>query len=237
MIAGATDEGAGRSDPGQWRRRLTELAAELVRHAREQGARGLSRGVAQGRVLADVLADQTPRIPIRSQALLLAAHPGMDSDQIAAALIQASSRSTAAVGAAAGVLSAAEFAAPPLLLAAPVQVAAETVAVAAIEIRLLAELHELYQVPVPVNPGERTAAYLIAWAERRRVAGPRAAPGAVRDAAIRRVRARLVRQLGRNSSSLAPMLVGAAAGSALNSRGTKAFGRRILADLGRRPPR
>ena len=40
-----------------------------------------------------------------------------------------------------------EFAAPPTLLTAPVQLAAETLLVAAIEIKLLAELHEVYGVP------------------------------------------------------------------------------------------
>ena len=53
-------------------------------------------------------------------------------------------RTTAAIGAAAGALSAVELAAPPTLLAAPVQVAAGTLAVVAVELKLLAELHVTY---------------------------------------------------------------------------------------------
>lgn len=225
--------GGPASSSREWGRRLSILArailARSARTARVHGARGLARG----RVLADVLVESTPRIPVRTRPALLAQYPDLDDDQIASALTTAGARSTAAIGAAAGALSAAEFAAPPTLLAAPLQVAAETLAVAAVEIRLLAELHELYQAPVPMPMGERTTAYLLAWAEQRRVSGQRGSPGALRDAAIRRVRSRLVRQLGRNASSLAPMFVGALAGSALNRRGTTTFGDRLSAELRR----
>jgi hypothetical protein len=227
------------ADPGspatrrEWAARLAGVARSIAATARATARTSGTRGLARGRIMVDVLIDTTPRIPVRTRAALLAQFPGLTDDEIAAHLVTAGARATAAIGAAAGALSAVEFAAPPTLLAAPVQVAAETVAVAATEIRLLAELHELYQAPVPGPIGDRSIAYLLAWAEQRRVAGPRGAPAAVRDAAIRRVRSRLVRQLGRNSSSLAPMFVGALAGSQLNRRGTHALGERLIRDLRR----
>ena len=68
---------------------------------------------------------------------------------MAEAVIRSASRTSAALGAAAGALAAAELAAPPALLATPVQLAAETLAVVAVELRMVGELHEVYGLPVP----------------------------------------------------------------------------------------
>src|SRR5437764_926257 len=83
------------------------------------------------RRLVDAVIDMVPHLPIRDRQTLHAHHPGLDDDQIAAALIATATRVTAAMGAAGGMLATVELAAPPLLLSAPIQIAAETVAVVA----------------------------------------------------------------------------------------------------------
>ena len=73
--------------------------------------------------------------------------PGPSDDDLAQSLISGAAKTSSAIGAAGGALAAVEFAAPPTLLTAPVQVVAETLVVAAAEIKLIAELHEVYGVP------------------------------------------------------------------------------------------
>ena len=53
-----------------------------------------------------------------------------------------------AIGAAGGAVAAAEWAAMPVLVAVPLEVVVETLAVAAVEVKLVAELHAVYGVPV-----------------------------------------------------------------------------------------
>ena len=57
----------------------------------------------------------------------------------------------------------------PVLPAYPVEVAAETLLVVGIEIKLVAELHEAYGILAPGNFAERMSAYVAAWAHRRGV--------------------------------------------------------------------
>ena len=72
-------------------------------------------------------------------------------------------------GAAAGVLASIEYAAPPTLLAAPVQLAAETLAVAAVELKLVAELHELAGEPARGSLVDRASTYLMSWTRQRAI--------------------------------------------------------------------
>ena len=193
----------------------------------------------RGRRLADLVIEIAPHIPARDRMTLRAHHPGLDGDELAAVLVAHAARATAAVGAAGGLLSSVEMAAPPVLLTAPVQVAAETVAVCAIELKLLAELHEVYQ-RVPVGtPAMKGAAYLGAWARRRGVdpfgAGG-SLTGVIGGAARRELRQRLMRRAGRNVVTVVPFLAGAVAGAALNQRETHKLADRVLRDLrGPRP--
>lgn len=220
--------GAGGGHGTDWVKWLARLARVLSRSARTAGV----RGVAGGRWLAGVLVDTAPRLPIRTRAALRAQYPGRSDEEIAEEIVIAASRTTAAIGAAAGALSAVEFAAPPTLLAAPIQIAAETVAVAAAEVKLLAELHELYGIVVPGDPAERTMAYLSGWAQQRAVTrGMDGPPSALRAAAAREVRSRLMRRVGRNLTSLAPFLAGAVAGAEVNRRATRALGTKLVVDL------
>jgi hypothetical protein len=194
---------------------------------------------ASGKKLGDVVVDLAPHIPVRDRATLRGHHHDMDDDRIAAALVANASRASAAVGAAGGMLSTIEMAAPPTLLSAPVQIAAETLVVVAIEMKLVAELHELFDRAPVGTPAVRGAAYLGAWVRRRGLdpfAGGSRWTGVIGGAARRELRARLMRRAGRNVTTMMPFLAGAVAGAELNRRETRKLGERILADFGRRLP-
>jgi hypothetical protein len=190
---------------------------------------------AQGRRLVDVVVDIAPHIPIRDRATLRKHFPGMDDDSISAVLISTAARATAAVGAAGGLLSSVELAVPPTLLSAPVQVAAETVAVVAIELKLIAELHEIHGRAVVGTTAQQGAAYLGSWVRRRGLdpftSSGGGLTGALGGAARRELRQRLVRRAGRNAASVVPFLAGAVAGAALNRRETLKLGEAIAKDL------
>jgi len=189
-----------------------------------------------GRRLVDTVIEVAPQIPVRDRATLRRHHAGLSDDRIAAQLVATAARATAAVGAAGGVLSTVEIAAPPAYLSAPVQVAAETVAVVAIEVKLIAELHELYGRGVPGPPATRGAAYLGAWARRRGLDPFAERPGlggVIGGAARTQLRQRLLRRAGRNATTVIPFLAGAVAGAALNRRETLRLGERVRGDLTR----
>jgi hypothetical protein len=220
------------------RRAIAALARALSASARTAGA----GAVASGRWVADWLVDNVPRIPVRDLATLEAHHGGRRGAELAAELVGTASRASAAFGAAAGVLVAGEELAPPAWLAIPMELIVETVAVAAIELKLVAELHEAYGRPVTGSRADRSLVLLQAWADRRGVTPATLGhPGGVadalgrgaRDQVVRLVRRRLVRRLGRNLSALAPLLAGAVAGAELNRRATRALGEAVMADLAR----
>jgi hypothetical protein len=210
---------------------LRRLAVALSGSARRAGA----VGVASGQWLTDTVSEIAPHIPVRDLPTLSAHHGGLVGDELAGVLIENAARATAAVGAAAGLVSSLEFAAPPLLLSSPVQVAAETVAVIAIELKLVAELHEAYGRAAMGTPAVRTAAYLGAWTRRRaldRVTGD-GVSSLMTGAAGRALRRRVVRRAGENAASVLPMLTGAVASASLNARQTRRLGQKISADLHR----
>jgi hypothetical protein len=209
---------------------LRRLAVALAGSARRAGA----AAVASGQWLADTVADIAPHVPVRDLATLSAHHDGRKGDELAEALIEGAARATGAIGAAAGVVSSLEFAAPPLLLSSPVQVAAETIAVIAVELKLVAELHEVYGRAAVGTPAVRTAAYLGAWTRRRaldRVAPGEGLSGMVTGAARRELRRRVVRRAGTNTASVLPLLAGAVAGASLNAKQTRRLGHQIVAGL------
>lgn len=193
-----------------------------------------------------MVVDVAPRIPVRDRATLETEY-GLDGRALADELVRRASRTSAAVGAASGVLIGAEVMAPPAWTLVPLHLVVETVAVAVVELRLLAELHEAYGRPVPGGPDQRSAALLRAWAERRGVTpailgGPAAVADALgrgaRKELVRLVRRRVLARLGRNLSTVAPLLAGAAAGAQLNRRATLAFAAAVRRDLelADRPP-
>ena len=188
-----------------------------------------------GRWLTELLIDTAPRIPLRDLATLRAQHPGLTDEELATVLVGAAAKATGTVGAAGGALAAVQFTAPPTLLTAPVQIAAETLLVSVIEIKLIAELHEVYGAGVAGPPRQRAMAYLLAWTNRRGIdpLDPAGLHLALGGAAKRALRRRLVRRAGRNLSTLGPLMSGAVAGSIVNARETRRLGEEIRADLRR----
>jgi hypothetical protein len=201
------------------------LMRALAASARSAGA----AAVTSGRWLVDIAIDLAGHLPVRSRSVLDAEFPGLNADQIADELTAQAAKATAAVGAVAGGLAAAEWFAPPTWFAAPFELVTETLAVAAIEMRLIGELHAVYGRPIPSEKAARAGALAHAWANGSAVpaeyseSGP--TPSALWAAAgkkqmQRTLRSRLAKRAGRNAASFLPFLVGAAAGAKLNQSAT-----------------
>jgi hypothetical protein len=242
-----SDERASGGRRGRWRRR--RLARRLARDPNRVGSvrrlgaaisdvarRGVhvtGRGVTTGgRWLSTQVLTMAPRLPVRDLATLREQYPGRTPDEIAEALIEGASRASAAVGVAVGA-----WAVLPFVPAAGVEIATETLSVVGIEIKLVAELHEVYGMRAPGSVIERMTAYVGAWAQRR---GVGLAPGGVVLAAgspiARQLQRRLAARAGRSAFSLAPLLTGAVAGGLINRRETRKLGRLLRDDLRRRSP-
>jgi hypothetical protein len=217
--------------------RLGSLTKAVGRSARSAGA----GAVASGQWLAQTVVDLGEQLPVRGPDVLVARYGGLHGDALAEALIRAAARASASVGATAGAVVAAEELLPPAWLMVPLEILVETALVAGVEMKLIGELHEVYGQPVVEAPGQRAYALGRAWAERRGVgpallvSGSPALAGTLghqaRSEVIRLVRRRLVRRAGVNLSGLAPFLVGAAAGAALNAHATRRLGEAVQKDL------
>src|SRR5690349_2160357 len=146
-----------------------QLLGRLVGDVRRRGLGQLFRPQAAMRWMADVVADVAPHVPVRDLATLRRHFDGLDGDALAERLVRNAARGTAGVGAAGGGVASIEWAAAPTLLSAPILLAAETVAVVAIELKLIGELHEVYGRPVTGSAVERAAALIHAWAGQRGV--------------------------------------------------------------------
>lgn len=218
---------------------LAQLAdPELVPAQRRRVLRRLARQLPAPRRLRrvpDTLAELTPYIPVRGLAALQLHHPGLGGDLLADRLVRNAARATAGVGAASGALAAVKWTAPPTLLTAPVLLCAETVAVVAIELKLVGELHEVYGSSIPGPAGRRAAALLQSWSQQRGVTPLMLSSGGlgvvVGGAARRELTERLARRFRTNLPTLAPLLAGAAVGGYLNQRATRALARALRADL------
>jgi hypothetical protein len=142
-------------------------------------------------------------------------------------------RVTSGIGAAVGGLSAAQWFAPPSLLALPLELGAETVLIAGVEVVLIGELHELYGHPATGDARTRAAAYLASWTAQRSVGGADAAVLAslLGSAGIRALRRRVTGRLARAVPTAAPFMIGAAIAGRGNRRATETLAERVLADL------
>ena len=210
------------------RRRISARISRLARRSGRvswHGARSSSRWLT-----AEVLA-MAPRLPVRDQQRLRAQFPGLDPDETADALIHGASRAAAVVGAAAG----AAMVLP--LPTAPVEILVETMAVVGIEIKLVAELHEVYGMRAPGSTTERMLAYVGAWAHRSGVALAPAGLVLVAGSPLRRrLQRRLLARAGRSTASLGPLLTGSMFAALLNRRETRRLGTDVRNDLRRRSP-
>ncbi|AXI81603.1 hypothetical protein [Peterkaempfera bronchialis] len=218
------------------RQRLASLAGVLARGV-GRGGRTAAHGTRLGiRALSDRLLDAAPRIPVRDLATLRAQHPGVtDPEELADRLTAGAVKASGAVGA--GVGAAAMMPTPPAM---PMEVAAETLAVAAIEIKLIAELHEVYGRRAPGGITDRAGAYVQAWTNRRGIDLTTRPMGM---AALRlsgglkqQLRRRLTRSTLRKVPTLTPLLIGAGIGATINSRDTRRLAHQIRADLRKSHP-
>jgi hypothetical protein len=227
-VAALTDEGVEQKE----RRRLLGRLVRL--EIRQRGVKDLFRPKKAINWIADSVTSVAPHIAVRDLDTLIQHHSGLEGDALAERLIRNAARVTAGIGAAGGGVAAVEWAVTPSLLSAPVLLAAETVAVVAVEMKLIGELHAVYGRPVEGTGTQRAAALIQAWAERRginplRIGGSVAA--AMGTAMRKELRDRLLKRFGRNLSTLGPFLTGAAVGGFLNRRATTALGAEIRKDL------
>jgi hypothetical protein len=216
------------------------LLARLVDDVRGRGLSQLFRPRAALRWMADAVADIAPHVPIRDRETLGRHFEGLDDDALAERLIRNASLATAGIGAAGGGVSSIQWAITPTLLSTPVLLAAETVAVVAVELKLTGELHEVYARPMAGNAAERATTLVQAWSAQRGVNPlvPGVGVGTVLGTAARKeLQTSLLRRFGRNLTTMGPMLTGAAVASYLNRRATRNLGDQIRKDLrGKRRP-
>ncbi len=183
-----------------------------------------------GQWLAAQAMEMAPKVPIRGINTLRDQYPGLGTEELADRLIRSAARASAGVGAAVGMT-----AATPFVPTLPVELAVETLALVGVELKLVAELHEVYGMPAPGSRTERMLAYLGAWATRRgiRITGEGVAL-AVGSPLRRKLERRLVAKAGQSTLSLAPLLAGAVAGSMVDHHETRKLGLQVRDDLRKR---
>ncbi|MFF2329107.1 MULTISPECIES: hypothetical protein [unclassified Streptomyces] len=178
--------------------------------------------------IADLIIESAPRIPVRDLATLRRQFPGLGPEELADKLIAGASRATATVGA--GIGAAAMMPVPPAMLA---ELAAEITGVAAIEMKLLAELHEVYGLRPPGGLPRRSTAYLTSWTEERGidVTRPATVNAALGGQMKRELRQQITKRMVRDLPNLVPFMVGAAVGAMMNRRDTRKLAERVRKDL------
>ncbi len=210
--------------------RITAAVTSAAASARRK-AGSATHGVTAGMnwLTAQVLA-MGPRLRIRDQATLRAKFPGQTDDEIAQRLIERAARAAATVGGTTGA-----WAALPTLPAFPAEVAAETLAVVGIEIKLVAELHEVYGMAASGTATERARAYIGSWASRRGIYQVEGGLLLVAGSPLaRQLTRRLAARVRRSTFALAPLFTGVIAGAVLNRRETRRLGQQLKDDLRQR---
>ncbi|MFE0604314.1 hypothetical protein ACFW2T_12205 [Streptomyces sp. NPDC058892] len=200
---------------------------QAVRNGVRKGGEGV-RGAAL--YVTDRIIENAPRVPVRDLATLRAQFPGLGPEQLADKLIAGATAASATVGASIG--AAAMLPVPPAM---PAELAAEITGVAAIELKLVAELHEVYGQRPPGNLRERTFAYLTAWTEERGVdlTKPTTLNAALGGQMKRELRQQIMKRMFRSLPNLMPFMVGAAVGAVMNRRDTRKLAEKVRGDLRR----
>jgi len=225
---------AGLAESDLDRRGRAKLLGRMVNGLRARGVKQLFYPRKAMQWIVDAVSDLAPHVPVRNIDTLRKHYPGLERDDLAERLIRNAARATAGVGAVGGGLASVEWAAPPTLLSAPVMVATETVAVVAIELKLIGELHEVYGHPIPGTGTQRAVSLIQAWSARRGINPmvPGSGVATVLSTATRKqLRDMLLRRFGRNLTTLGPLLTGAAIATYLNRRATMRLGEEVARDL------
>ncbi|MDJ0341545.1 hypothetical protein QMK19_17100 [Streptomyces sp. H10-C2] len=196
-----------------------------VKSGARKGGNGARAGIGS---LAERLIEAAPRIPVRDLETLRKQFPGLGPEDIADKLIAGAVKGTMTVGA--GVGAAAMLPTPPAM---PAELAAETFGVAAVEYKLIAELHEVYGLRAAGTVRERATAYLWSWTEQRgidvlKLSSVNVALGGRMKKELRQ---QLVKRTVRHLPTLTPFMVGAAVGAVMNRRDTRKLAERVRRDL------
>ncbi|MGW6570280.1 hypothetical protein [Streptomyces sp. NPDC054975] len=178
--------------------------------------------------LADRIIEIAPRVPVRDLATLRRHFPGLGPEQIADKLVAGACNASSTVGA--GVGAAAMLPVPPAM---PAELAAEITGVAAIELKLIAELHEVYGLRPHGTLTQRSTAYLTSWTEERGIdpSKPTTVNAALGGQLKRELRQQIMKRMVRNMPSLMPFMVGAAVGAVMNRRDTRKLAEHVRKDL------
>ncbi|MEW2162231.1 hypothetical protein AB0912_04435 [Streptomyces sp. NPDC007084] len=206
------------------RRRVAAVRDGVRKGVQKSGSRARA-GLAY---LADRIIDLAPRVPVRDLATLRKQFPGLGPEQLADKLVAGAAAATSTVGA--GVGAAAMLPVPPAM---PTELAAEITGVAAIELKLIAELHEVYGVRPPGNLKQRSTAYLNSWSGERGidVTKPVTINAALGGQMKRELRQQIMKRTVRDLPNLMPFMVGAAVGAVMNRRDTRRLANHIRKDL------
>lgn len=194
--------------------------------------RGVRKGGESARAtigrIADLIIAIAPRVPVRDLDTLRKHFPGLGPEEIADRLVAGASRATATVGA--GIGATAMMPVPPAMLA---ELAADLTGVAAIELKLVAELHEVYGLRPPGGVGRRSTAYLTSWTQERGidVLQPTTVDAALGGHMKRELRRQIMKRTVRDLPNLIPFLIGAAVGAMMNRRDTRKLAAHIRKDL------
>jgi hypothetical protein len=213
--------------------RAPKQGASALHGVRTAAAKGSER-------VAAAIHELAPRIAVRDVATMSAAHGGLMGEDLADALVRRATLATASVGVAGGAIAVSRKIVPGLgFMSWPASLALEALAITLIEVRLVAELHEVYGVPVRGNGTARGTQYLTIWAGRRGVdpLDPRSYSGLASSGVARAMTRRMAGRVG-------PMATGAVAGAAVNRHQTsrmadelRAYLRAKQSDANARPPR
>ncbi|WP_137992837.1 hypothetical protein [Streptomyces vilmorinianum] len=207
------------------RMKLDRARIDAVKRGVKRGGEGAKAGIGY---LADRIIEIAPRVPVRDLATLRKHFPGLGPEQIADKLVAGASNASSTVGA--GIGAAAMLPMPPAM---PAELAAEITGVAAIELKLIAELHEVYGLRPPGGLTQRSTAYLTSWAEERGIdpMKPTTVNAALGGQLKRELRQQITKRMVRNLPNLMPFMVGAAVGAVMNRRDTKKLAEHVRKDL------
>ncbi|MFF4036556.1 hypothetical protein [Streptomyces sp. NPDC001816] len=215
--------------PAPVARRRAAVIGDKARVLAREGVRmGSSRAKAGLAYITDRIIEIAPRVPVRDLATLRRQFPGLGPEEIADKLVAGAAGATSTVGA--GIGAAAMLPVPPAM---PTELAAEITGVAAIELKLIAELYEVYGVRPPGNVMARSTAYLSSWSGERGidVMKPSTINTALGGQMKRELRQQIMKRMVRDLPNLMPFMVGAAVGAVMNRRDTRKLAGRVRTDL------
>ncbi len=223
--AGGAPPSVGTGDSAGPRWTSGALPLDLVKHRVRKGRKTARAGLGH---LVDRVIENAPRVPVRDLATLRRQFPGLGPEQLADKLVAGAANATSTVGA--GIGAAAMLPVPPAM---PAELAAEIIGVASIELKLVAELHEVYGQRPPGNLKQRATAYLDAWSDERgiEVSKPSTFNTALGNQLKHQLRQQIMKRMVRNLPNLMPFMVGAAVGALINRRDTKKLAEKIRDDL------